>query len=405
MANLDRIYQLLRQGAEEALVLISQEEVITRMEQAGLAGTGATSGQDDPVLIAATRRAIRSSLIHWLNSTIETPSRRVEPYVSENILQNALAMQELGISELMLSLDKAAQNIAWEYWMEVAFTITDNPQELKLLLDVSFKSISTYVDESRLLLQEMMKDYHDQNPSRDAARKRELVLKILDSNPTGLERSVKLLGYPMDVHHCAAIVWSEGGSAELSALEKAASFFADVCGKNNALTVIMSGEIVWVWTSGSSSIDEYTLQRYLSKLPGVRMTYASAGKGVEGFRKSHMDALSTQRVLGRLRSGANVVGYESIRLAQIMSRDPEGTNGFILSTLGELNHGSTDLKASLLCYIECGCNANKAAQALHTHRNTLVRRLARAEELLPKPLLDNLVQVAAALEMDKWLSQ
>jgi len=401
--KLDRIYQLLRLGAEGALVLISQDEVIERMELAGMAGTGDTSEQDDPSLMAATRRSIRSSLIHWLNSTIENPSRRVEPFASDNILQSAIVMQELGIPDLMLTLDRAAQNIAWEYWMDVAFGITDNPQELKLLLDISFKSITSYIDGSRDLLQGMLKEYNDKNPSRHTAKKRDLVLKILDSNPTQLDRSVKLLGYPMDHQHYAAIVWGEEGNTEISVLEKAASFFAQVCGQENPLTLIMSGEVAWVWTTASRQIEEYPLQNYFKKLPGVRMTYASGGKGVEGFRKAHMDALSTQRVLGRLRSTGRVVGFESIRLAEIMSRDPEATNSFISTILGGLNHALPELKASLLTYIECGCNANKAAQTLHTHRNTLVRRLARAEELLPRPLSENLIQVAAALDMNKWL--
>ncbi len=401
----DRIYELLRLGAEEALVLISKEEVIARMEHAGMVGIGDTSEQDDPVLMAATRRAIRSSLIHWLNSTIENPSRRVDPFVSENILLNAISLQELGIPELMLTLDRAAQNIAWEYWMEVAFGISDNPEELRLLLDVSFKSISTFVDDNRQLLQEMLKEHSEQNPSRYASRKRELVLKIVDSNPRQLERSVRQLRYPMDVVHCAAIVWCESGnSTALTALESAAAFFIEVCGKNNALSVIMSGDIIWVWTTQSAPIDEGVLKRYLQKLDGVRITYANAGRGVEGFRKSHMDALSTQRVLGRLRSNASVVGYESIRLVQLLSRDPEGTNRFISNTLGNLREASVDLKTSLGTYIECGCNANKAAEVLYSHRNTLMRRLARAEELLPRPLSKNLVHVAAALEMDRWLS-
>jgi DNA-binding PucR family transcriptional regulator len=401
--QMERIYQLLRQGAEKALTLISQDEVIDRMEKAGMAGTGDTTGQDDPSLMASTRRSIRSSTIHWLNSTIENPSRNVEPFVSENILQSAIVMQELGIPELMLTLDRAAQNIAWEYWMDVAFEITENSKELKRLLDVSFKSISSYIDGSRDLLSEMLKDYNDKNPTKHAAKKRDLVLQILDGNSAPLEKSIERLGYPMDVQHCAAIVWGEEGNTEISVLEKAAEFFAQVCGQGNPLTVMMSGEVAWVWTTASRPIEEYPLQNFFKKLPGVRMTYASGGKGVEGFRKAHLDALSTQRVLGRLRSTAQVVGFESIRLAEILSRDPEATNSFISTILGSLKYALPELKASLLTYIECGCNANKAAQELHTHRNTLVRRLARAEELLPKPLSENLVQVAAALEMDKWL--
>jgi DNA-binding PucR family transcriptional regulator len=36
------------------------------------------------------------------------------------------------------------------------------------------------------------------------------------------------------------------------------------------------------------------------------------------------------------------------------------------------------------------------------HRNTLLRRLARADTLLPRPLLERSVQVAVALEAVRW---
>ncbi|HWR79817.1 MAG TPA: helix-turn-helix domain-containing protein [Pseudomonas sp.] len=42
---------------------------------------------------------------------------------------------------------------------------------------------------------------------------------------------------------------------------------------------------------------------------------------------------------------------------------------------------------------------------MHTHRNTLLRRLTRAEELLPRPLEDNRIHVAAALEALSWTAE
>lgn len=399
-----RIHQLLRLGAERALTLISQDEVMEKMEQAGMAGTGRTSSQDDPVLIAATRRAIRSSLIHWLNSTIEKPETKVAPFVTDNILQSAINMQDLGIPELMYSLDRSGQNVAWEYWMQVAFEICETPQELKSLLDVSFKSISTYVDESRSLLDDMLSSYKDKLKTNSSLEKRELVIQILDGSRSEVEQTSRRLGYSLDSEHYAAIVWGEEGDTELSDLEEAAGFFVKMCEQSRELTVIISGEVLWLWTPVKGSINEYTLKTFLSKLPGIKLTYAKGGKGVDGFRRAHMNALSAQRVIGRLRSSASVVSYDQLRLAEIMSRDPEATNSFISSVLGELNTASPDLRQSLLVYIQCGCNVTNTAQILHTHRNTLVRRLGKAEELLPQALSANLVQIAAALEMKRWLS-
>jgi DNA-binding PucR family transcriptional regulator len=48
------------------------------------------------------------------------------------------------------------------------------------------------------------------------------------------------------------------------------------------------------------------------------------------------------------------------------------------------------------------CNASRAATRLYTHRNTLLRRLARAERLLPRPLAEASVDVAVALDVVRW---
>lgn len=48
------------------------------------------------------------------------------------------------------------------------------------------------------------------------------------------------------------------------------------------------------------------------------------------------------------------------------------------------------------------CNVSRAAAALYTHRNTLLRRLARAEALLPRPLAECSVEVGIALDVLFW---
>ncbi|WP_204367154.1 helix-turn-helix domain-containing protein [Nocardiopsis salina] len=47
-------------------------------------------------------------------------------------------------------------------------------------------------------------------------------------------------------------------------------------------------------------------------------------------------------------------------------------------------------------------NTSRTAKRLYTHRNTVIRRLSRADELLPQPLSENVVHVAAALELTRW---
>jgi DNA-binding PucR family transcriptional regulator len=56
----------------------------------------------------------------------------------------------------------------------------------------------------------------------------------------------------------------------------------------------------------------------------------------------------------------------------------------------------------VLTYVRELGSTSRTAERLYTHRNTVLRRLARADELLPRPLAENVVSVAAALEVLRW---
>src|SRR5690606_32972229 len=103
-------------------------------------------------------------------------------------------------------------------------------------------------------------------------------------------------------------------------------------------------------------LDLPALQLAMRKLADVRMTTASAGPGIEGFRRAHLDALATQSVLGRLNSVVQVTSFDEVRLVSLMARDPEATLQFIKHTLGELASAQPALRRSLRTYLTVGCN-------------------------------------------------
>jgi len=62
----------------------------------------------------------------------------------------------------------------------------------------------------------------------------------------------------------------------------------------------------------------------------------------------------------------------------------------------------TVLLDTLWNFVDEQCNASGAAKRLYTHRNTLLRRLARADGLLPRPLAECSVNAAVALDVLRW---
>lgn len=398
-----RVRELLRQGAE--IALNAPQAWLDEIDQASLAADVLRFAADDPVLVAASRRATRASLIHWAAANIEKPGAPVAPYVSADMLGNARELVRRGATDLIFNASRAAQNTAWQLWMNIAFELTSDPKELRELLDVSARSIATFIDGGMEKMAAFMKTEREEQMRGTHVDRREWVTRIVEGASISAAQASQRLGYNLDQTHHAAVVWSEEAETELSALEGAAQALARYAGSQQTLTVIANAATLWVWTTGGKALELPPLRQAIKGLSGVRMAIGSADHGIEGFRRAHLDALTAQRVLSRLHANARVVHFDMVRLVSLMSHDAEANQQFVTHILGDLAGAPLALRRALLTFLSTGCNATEAAELLHTHRNTLLRRLARAQELLPRPLEQNRIHVAAALEALSWTAE
>lgn len=76
---------------------------------------------------------------------------------------------------------------------------------------------------------------------------------------------------------------------------------------------------------------------------------------------------------------------------------------FVARTLGSLASADPELRATLRTYIRARFSASRAARALFAHRNTVLNRIQRAEQLLPLDLHDHSLEIGVALEIEHWL--
>ncbi|MGW5777505.1 PucR family transcriptional regulator [Streptomyces sp. NPDC003863] len=94
--------------------------------------------------------------------------------------------------------------------------------------------------------------------------------------------------------------------------------------------------------------------------------------------------------------------WQKLRIRRCWTIDPEGADRFVEHTLGELETAPPEITETLRVFIAEQCNATRAAARLFTHRNTLLRRLARADQLLPRPLAQRTIEVGTALKVLQW---
>jgi DNA-binding PucR family transcriptional regulator len=228
------------------------------------------------------------------------------------------------------------------------------------------------------------------------AERLETVTLLLDGAPITTARAEQRLGYRLSGEHTAAIVWSDDA---LGDLDRVSDVLASAAGDSRPLTVLASAATRWVWVHGSPELD--VLRAGVARFPAVRVALGSSGLDADGFRRSHLDAVTVQRMLARLASPQQLATHEEFDLVALLKTDTERADRFVRRTLGALTSDPEAVEA-LRAFIAAQCNATEAAAALYVHRNTLLRRLARAEKLLPRPLEHNLVHVGVALEVHRW---
>ncbi|MEM5618657.1 hypothetical protein AAHB60_16545 [Pseudomonas aeruginosa] len=185
----------MRKGAELAQTL--PPEWVERLNQALFSSPEDAKLLEDPVILAACRRANRAELLHWANANLQRPGEPVQPYVSADMVDTARELARRGLSELLMNVARSTQNTAWELWMKMAFNLTQDPRVLEEFLEVSSRSISEFIDSNmrvvtQIILEEKSAQAHD-----DPIDKRSLVSRLLDGRDVDTEQFGRRLGYSL----------------------------------------------------------------------------------------------------------------------------------------------------------------------------------------------------------------
>lgn len=396
-----RVRELMRLGAQ--LVLDPPAAWLEELDEATLAGPHRAQIAEDPVLALATRRANRSNLLFWAAANVQRPGERVPANIGEVPVEVARDLVRRGLNESTLDAYRTGQGVALRRWIQICFTLTSDAEELRELLDVSCRSISEFVDDTIAAVSELIARERNELTQGTHAERRETVSLLLDGAPIPRARAEQRLGYRLDGRHTAAVVWSDEPRADLAALDRAAELIGVFAGNSRPLTVLASAATRWVWVHGRP--DPVRLRESVAADPQVRIAVGTTGDGLDGFRRGHLDALTVQRMLARLASPQQLATHDEVELVALLTTDLEHGDQFVRRILGDLADAGAELTESVRRYIALQCNVSHAAQSLYIHRNTLLRRLAQADRLLPRPLAQDVVAVGAALEVLRWRGQ
>lgn len=396
-----RVRELMRQAGKVAVE--NQQKWVDDVNVMTLSAEYMEAMADDPLAAEAIARSNRSNQLHWAAANISHPGEPVPANLGPETLALARYLVRHGLDNVaVVETYRMAERVAVRLWMRIVFRLTSDPEEIRELFEVSERSINSFLSATiSEVLRQMQIERHELTRGTHAER-RETVALILDGAPITSQLAGKRLGYNLEQNHTAAVIWGDESNIELSDLDRARELLIHAWHERRSLSVLASADTRWVWLQGDDDVDLAGVAAAMSRLPGVRIAIGSTASGIVGFRRSHLDAITTQRVMTRLGSTQRIASFTDAQLISLITADPDQVDRFIKRTLGDFESADPELQRTVLTFIHEKCNAARTAERLFTHRNTVDRRLARADELLPQPLEVAIVHVAVALEALRW---
>lgn len=213
---------------------------------------------------------------------------------------------------------------------------------------------------------------------------------IMEGRGVDERRLERRLGYDLTGHHMAFILATDHAMGDLESLRDEAQRIAAALAANALLVVPGEGSTAWAWcrTIDDASDAAARLQATWRPAQPMRIAFASPGPGLDGFRKSHLEALDTLEFAGRFPaviSPQGTIAHRSIELLLLLVHDSDRATRFMRSRLGPLvdqDPRLRDLRVTALGFLQHNRSHARTGEALFLHKNTVFTRIKRAEKFL-----------------------
>ncbi len=311
----------------------------------------------------------------------------------------ALARNAIGLPSILRSY-RLGQEIVFELAAQLAGQLPDPEERVHALARVGALSFQ-FVDG---VMTDIATEYEAEREifiRGSYARRHTMVQKMLAGLQIDALEAERTLGYRLDARHRAHVVWTaDGRAADEQAIAAASSPLTQALGQGRPLVVADGHGAITIWVN-PIDVDPAALKGPTRALhdAGVYAAVGQPASGGDGFVASKRQA-DLARSVARLRPDRHLTWYSDVALAAVLLRDPDAARTFAEEELHELvrpTRPATDLRETLSAYFAAGLDQSRAARDLQLHRNTIAKRLRRAEALLGHPLTERPRELEAAL--------
>ena len=365
--------------------------------------------EQTPGLLEATRASSRANLILVFARMRQGADPRVGGVPAE-ALEYAQAFVRQGMSlATLLRTYRIGHALAWRMLLDVAVARLDDRAMLAQVLQYWNWFSYAYVDAVSDTLTREYTEERERWVRSAAAVRADTVSALLAGRLNDPQEAGRRLRYALARRHAAFVVWGDSGDVGASgqaALERVGMRCAAELGAPDALLVSLGPDLLAGWIGYNRELDLRRLDRVPAAgddLAGAHLAFGSPASGVEGFRRSHTEALLARRVARLVGDpGGSVTRYEDVALLALLTEDLDHARRFVTRELGPLagdDEPTRRLAATLRVYFEEGSSPARVSRRLGVHENTVTYRLRRAEELLGHPLTERTAELVAALAL------
>jgi DNA-binding PucR family transcriptional regulator len=316
-------------------------------------------------------------------------------------------MSEGGNVTHLLRAYRVGHERVWRVWSDQVQAQIE-PTDVAAVLRVSSTHLFAYIDQAcqRIIAE------HDTARAGFAAAgsatrsvsRHELVQVLLGPDPVDLPAATMTLNYELAAYHVALVVTpladSSGARRQLQQLIESVD--------TPALVAPAGAGTWWGWLGWPDTPSTAELAALVSAgVDQLLIGMGEPGRGREGFRRSHAQAVEAERT-GRLAQHPTpgVIRHRDVDIAALLCADPERARRVAAERLGPLavrDETGKRLRATLRTLLANGHNRGLTAKALNVHIKTVTYRLAQIEELLGRDLSRNTSDLDTALLIDHTL--
>lgn len=234
---------------------------------------------------------------------------------------------------------------------------------------------------------------------RAAIVRADVVRAVLAGEAVDQRAAERALGHVLSGPQLAFVCWSTGDPVEL---ERVALAVASAVGTSRPLLVPDGPHVLGGWVVPDGAVEVARLvEAARAASAEVHVAVGQPGTGLAGFRDGRLQADRARRVAGLAeRRAPSLTAYADVALVDLLSRDLHAARAFVAAELGGLaGSDSTAERAreATLAVVRPQGGLAAAARELDIHRNTVLQRVRRGEQLRDRPVTERAAELHAAL--------